>query len=154
MSLIHFILILLVILDYNVCNQKTLEKKTQNYTVSFKIAHQKNIGLIRKIYLLDHSVYFVIQNFTKFASFSKDNILENYLNEFFLISSLTNIYELIKIEYVLREITIGEYCQRTVFRDCPSDVTKSTRSLWFLPILKLIWKFRQISTEFYVCLGR
>jgi hypothetical protein len=103
LSLIHFILILLVILDYNVCNQKTLEKKIINFTVSFKIAHQKNIGLIRKIYLLDHSVYFVIQNFTKFASFSRDNILENYLNEFFLISSLTNIYELIKIEYVIEK---------------------------------------------------
>ena len=103
MSLIHFILILLVILDYNVCNQKTLEKKTQNFTVSFKIAQQKNIGLIRKIYLLDHSVYFVIQNFTKFASFSKDNILENYLNEFFLISKLTNTFELIKIENIIEK---------------------------------------------------
>jgi hypothetical protein len=37
------------------------------------------------------------------ASFSKSNILENYLNEFFLISSLTNIYELIKIEYVIEK---------------------------------------------------
>ena len=56
--------------------------------------------MIRNIYKINNQFYFLIQNFQKLNSFTKNLSLEEKLNEFFSISFLTTKYSLINIHNV------------------------------------------------------
>ena len=58
-------------------------------------------GLIRKIYKIDENIFFLIQQFKKSKNFSQVSLeIEEKLNEFFIISSLSQTYSLINIQDV------------------------------------------------------
>ena len=58
-------------------------------------------GLIRKIYKINESFFFLTQQFQKTKNFSAESLdSEEKLNEFFIISTLSQNYSLINIQNV------------------------------------------------------
>jgi hypothetical protein len=87
--------------DYTVCDERSMQKKTQNYTICFSENNLRVFGLIRKIYKINENIFFLIQHFLKSKNFSQVSVeIEEKLNEFFIISCLSQTYSLINIQDV------------------------------------------------------
>ena len=79
-------------------------KKTQNYTICYSENSLRFFGIIRKIYRINENIFFLTQKFQKTENFTRESLeIEEKLNEFFIISSLTQNFSLINIQNVLEK---------------------------------------------------
>jgi len=104
-NIINIINYLIFKKGYTIFNEKFSKYKHQNYTVAFNHNNQQEIGLIKKFFSIDNSVYCLLQLFRKKRNFieeipENESIIQT-LDRFFLICNLTNNLLLIKIENII-----------------------------------------------------
>ena len=70
----------LVFLDYTVCDERKINKRTQNFTICYWENNWRIFGIIRKIYKINETIFFLIQKFQKTKNFSNVLEIEEKLN--------------------------------------------------------------------------
>ena len=87
-------------LEYSICDEKSLLKKSQNYAVAYTKNSALHFGIIRKFYKLNHNIYSLIQKLEKADTFVTNPNLEEIASEFFAICVISNYYDLVQIEHI------------------------------------------------------
>ena len=88
-------------------NENNLEKKTQNFAIAYNNKqNQLTFGLIKNIYNIKNSIYIISQKLVKSKYFSSNHVIEYYLNKYFMICSLSDNLEIIKLENILNKCVL------------------------------------------------
>jgi len=74
-------------------NNKSL--KNQNFTIRYLKDSKYKYGIIHRYYQINDQIYTLVQNFKQSKHFVTDSLIENELNNYFLICKLTSDYEII-----------------------------------------------------------
>jgi hypothetical protein len=74
-------------------NNKSL--KNQNFTIRYLKDSKYKYGIIHRYYQINDQIYTFVQNFKQSKHFVTDSLIENELNNYFLICKLTSDYEII-----------------------------------------------------------